>query len=265
MKIAFFDSGIGGITVLSEAVRLLPQSQFIYFADTANVPYGTKPKETVKKLVFESVEFIIQMQIDALVVACNTATSIAINDLRAKYKIPILGMEPAVKPAIQNNKSVKNKRILVVATPLTLKEEKYKNLVSTMDTENLIDSIPLPELVEYAENFEFSEDVILSYFNNKFGELDLSQYGTIVLGCTHFPFYMRQFQKYFGSGIDIIHGNNGTVRHLKNSLPLNPDHLVINPGKIEFYSSLKNNNEPERLEKYFNFYQNNQVSELILT
>ncbi|HMA69095.1 MAG TPA: glutamate racemase, partial [Candidatus Mcinerneyibacterium sp.] len=89
MKIGFFDSGMGGITVLSDAVNFLKPAEFIYYADTKNVPYGVKPKKEVKKLVFDSVDFLISKKIDILVVACNTATSVAIKDIRKKYDIPI--------------------------------------------------------------------------------------------------------------------------------------------------------------------------------
>ena len=129
MKIGFFDSGIGGITVLNEAIKQLPNEDYIYFADTDNTPYGVKPKDEVKKYILAAIDFIYAKGVDAIVIACNTATSIAIEDLREKYNIPILGMEPAVKPAIEKNHST-NKRVLVTATPLTLKEEKLKNLMT---------------------------------------------------------------------------------------------------------------------------------------
>ena len=101
MKIGFFDSGIGGLTVLKEAIKILPNEDYIYYADTVNAPYGTKLRETVRKHIFTAVEFLSTLGVDILVIACNTATSVAANELRSNYFFPIVGMEPAVKPAIE--------------------------------------------------------------------------------------------------------------------------------------------------------------------
>ena len=114
MKIGFFDSGIGGLTVLSEALKRLPNHEYLYYADTDHAPYGPKPKEEVREYVFKAIEFLVNEGAQIIVIACNTATSIAVSELRQKYSIPIIGMEPAVKPAIE---SVENstKRVLVLS------------------------------------------------------------------------------------------------------------------------------------------------------
>ena len=101
--IGVFDSGIGGLTVLKKIIEILPNEKYIYYADTDNVPYGTKPKDEVKKYINQAVEFLISKNVKAIVVACNTATSIAVKELREKYTIPIIGIEPAAKPAVENN------------------------------------------------------------------------------------------------------------------------------------------------------------------
>jgi glutamate racemase len=194
LKIGFFDSGIGGITVLREAIKILPKEDYFYYADTLHVPYGTKPKEQVKEYILEAVEYMANQGMKLLVVACNTATSIAIKDLREKYDFPIIGMEPAVKLAVEKNGS-DGRRILVLATPLTLKEEKFQNLVTKVDHKHIVDYLPLPELVEYAEKLEFRSSIIAPYLKGKFSCCDLDKYGTIVLGCTHFPFYYDIFRK----------------------------------------------------------------------
>jgi glutamate racemase len=134
MQIGFFDSGNGGITVLHDTLKVLPNEDYIYYADTLNVPYGNKPKDKVKKYILNATEFFIQQRAEEIVIAYNTATSIAIEELRAKYSIPIIGMEPAVKPAVEQNNNV-DKRVLVTATALTLKEEKLRNLITKLDNE----------------------------------------------------------------------------------------------------------------------------------
>ena len=122
--IGFLDSGVGGLSVLREAVRVLPAEDFIYFGDSANAPYGTKTVKEIRDLTFKAVENLMDYDIKALVVACNTATSVAIKELRNSFDIPILGMEPAVKPAVE---VTDKKRIMVIATPVTIREDKLKD------------------------------------------------------------------------------------------------------------------------------------------
>lgn len=215
MNIGFFDSGMGGLTVLRESLQVLPHENYLYFADSLNAPYGDKSRKALQVLIEDAVAFIAKQDIKALVVACNTATSVAIKDLRKQYTFPIIGMEPAVKPAVI---TTFNKRILVFATNLTLKEEKFKKLVAKVDTQNQVDYLPLQELVVFAENFQFDPKIILPYLQSKLASFDLEQYETIVLGCTHFPYFIPFIRKVVPAHIQIIDGNNGTIRHLRNQL-----------------------------------------------
>jgi glutamate racemase len=235
VKVGFFDSGIGGITVLHEALKVLPNENYIYYADTLNAPYGIKPKDIVKKHIFEAIEFMANQGVCAIVIACNTATSIAIDELRSKYRIPILGMEPAVKPAVENNKD-SNKRVLVTATPLTLSEEKLKNLISKVGNEEIIDLAPLPGLVELAEKFEFRNEIVMSYLGKELSKFKLENYGTIVLGCTHFPLFKDSFRSLLPRSTEIIDGAKGTVRNLVRIVGKDTQ-LNGKKGSITFYNS----------------------------
>ncbi|QHT60128.1 glutamate racemase [Paenibacillus lycopersici] len=217
MRIGFFDSGIGGLTVLAESLRRLPAKDYLYMADTLHVPYGTKPPEEVRKFIMASVGKMVEVGIDALVVACNTATSIAIQELRETYAFPIVGMEPAVKPAVEMNRAT-GRRVLVFATPLTLRQQKYGALLSRVDEERIVDSMPLPELVEYCEQLQFDEEIMRNYFIGKLAELDLDRYGIIVLGCTHYPYYTSILREVLPPHIGIVHGNAGTVKRLAAQL-----------------------------------------------
>ncbi|RNC29123.1 MAG: Glutamate racemase 2 [Candidatus Dichloromethanomonas elyunquensis] len=250
MRIGFFDSGVGGISVLHEALKQLPGENYIYYADSDHVPYGTKSKEEVKQFVFKAVEIMAEEGIKALVVACNTATSIAINDLRQQYRFPILGMEPAVKPAVEKNCS---KRILVTATPLTLREEKYQNLVSRLGHAYLVDGIALPELVEYAEKFIFDPKEIRPYLQTKLSGYDLTQYGTVVLGCTHFQFYRDGFTELFPKDTDIIDGSTGTINYLRKTLAERKMANQEGQGQICFYSSGKKIDQDQRYRDYLRY------------
>jgi glutamate racemase len=246
MQIGFFDSGIGGITVLYEAIKMLPNEDYIYYADTQNVPYGTKPKDEVKKYIFNAIDFIIKQGVKAIVVACNTATSVAIEELRVKYKIPLIGMEPAVKPAVEKNI---NKRILVTATALTLKEEKLQNLIAKLHCKYIIDLLPLSELVQFAERFEFDKQIILPYLQEQLSGYNLNDYDAIVLGCTHFLFYKDMFRKLLPSHINIIDGNIGTVKNLSRILKEKSSVNEGNGNIVYYNSGIKVEDESE-LDKY---------------
>lgn len=247
-KIGFLDSGFGGITVLSEALRQLPKENYIYYADIEHVPYGTKTKEEVRQYVFQAVEFMVSQGIKALVVACNTATSIAVRELRNMYEFPILGMEPAVKPAVQNGNG---KRVLVLATALTLREEKFHNLVQRVDQEHVVDYLPFPELVELAENMVFDYEKVIPVIKKKLDGYNLNNYKTFVLGCTHFPIYINAFKEVLPPFIDIIDGSEGTIRYLK--LLLEERHLIstnINGGNIIFFDSGRLIQNKDRLNTF---------------
>lgn len=231
--IGFFDSGIGGLTVLHESLKILPNERYIYFSDGDNAPYGTRPKEEVRALVLNAAKFIADQQVKALVVACNTATSVAIEDLRRVCDFPVIGMEPAVKPAVASGN---RKRVLVFATALTLKEEKFKNLVARVDKQQIVDYLPLQELVMFAENFDFDPAKINAYLKGKLSGFDLSKYSAVVLGCTHFLFFKKHIKQVLPPEIAIIDGNLGTVQHLKNKLGEN---LNSGPGDIRYFLSGK--------------------------
>lgn len=234
MVIAFFDSGIGGLTVLKHAIRELPNHDFMYYADTKNAPYGVKTKENVRKYVFEAVDFIAKHDIQALVVACNTATAVAINDLRRDYNFHIVGMEPAVKPAVIKNRG---KNILVLATSLTIKESRLESLISSVDKNNKTVKMEMDALVGFAESLDFNSVNVLKYIKEKLSGLQLAEFETIVLGCTHFVFYKKIIQEAVGDKIEIIDGNIGTVKNLKSILSR---HHVVNDkngGNIFYYLS----------------------------
>jgi glutamate racemase len=207
--------------------------------------------------VQSAVEEIMQNNVRALVIACNTATSIAADELRSKYDIPIIGMEPAVKPAVEMNRS-SSKRVLVFATALTLSQDKYHTLVTRIDEEHIVDSIPLPELVEYCESLNFDKRVIGDYFAHKLAGLDLNQYGTIVLGCTHYPYYKHLLREIVPAHIQLIDGSRGTVHRLRQVLLERhidqQSHLTAGPS-IRFMCSSHDQHYIDKLKTALDFYQ----------
>lgn len=248
MNIAVFDSGIGGMTVLQQIRKLMPNEDFLYYADTAHIPYGEKPKNELKTYIFEAVDFLVAHDIKALVVACNTATSAAIEDLRKNYSIPIIGIEPAVKPAVIESEPEK-KKVLVMATRLTLKEEKYHHLVEQIDKYDIVDPLPMPKLVEFAEAFDFNPDDIVPYLQKQLQPFDLNQYGTVVLGCTHFPIFKDIIEQQFPKETHVIDGSLGTALNLKRTLEA-LHQTGGGSGKITFFKSGVTVKDEETLALY---------------
>ncbi|MGO5064466.1 MULTISPECIES: glutamate racemase [unclassified Clostridium] len=213
--IGFFDSGVGGISVLKEAFKLLPKEDFLYYGDSKNAPYGTKKVEEVKTLTFNAIDFLMNKGIKALVVACNTATSVTINDLRKTYDIPVIGIEPALKPAVELKKSGK---IIIMATPMTLAEKKFANLMELYrETEN-IEPLPCPGLVEFIEGGKVSGEEIYNYLKDKFKKYNNEKISAIVLGCTHYPFIKETLREVIDNKAVIIDGSLGTSKELKRQL-----------------------------------------------
>lgn len=214
--IGIFDSGVGGISVLKKAIKILPNENYIYFGDSKNAPYGVKSVEEIKELTFEAIDILLSKGCKAIVVACNTATSAAIEDLRKKFKaIPIIGIEPAVRPAVNLNRKGK---ILIMATSITLAENKFNNLVEKCAMNSELVALPCPGLVEMIEEGIVEGKGIKDYLVNKFeGKID-KDISCIVLGCTHYPFIKEEIVSILGDEIPIIDGSEGTARELKRRL-----------------------------------------------
>jgi glutamate racemase len=214
--IGFFDSGVGGISVLKEAVKLLPNENFIYFGDSLNAPYGTKKVDEVKELTFKAVDFLLSKGVKAIVIACNTATSAAIDDLRNAYiDIPIIGIEPALKPAVELDRKGK---ILIMATPMTLAETKFNNLMKSYGETAEIVPLPCAGLVELIENGIVEGELVNSYLKNKLNPFLEGAISSVVLGCTHYPFIKNELSKILHTSTVIIDGSLGTAKQLKRQL-----------------------------------------------
>ena len=245
MNIGIFDSGIGGMTVLHEAMKTMPDENYIFYADTDHVPYGTKTKAEVISYVDEVMQFMLEQNCKAVVIACNTATAAAARLMREKYSIPIIGIEPAVKPAVEQSKG---KRIMVIATPLTIQEDKLKNLVARVDDTHLVDLLAFPRLVEFAERGEFESQELENYIRETLAPYDLSVYSEFVLGCTHFNYFKDSFAKLLPEDVHILDGSGGTVNQLKRVL--DEKHLLEeNQGTVRYFYSGRELLKQEELQR----------------
>jgi glutamate racemase len=212
--IGIFDSGMGGLTVLADAMKMLPNESFVYYGDFKNAPYGIKTKQEVLKLSEHICEILInKYHVKAIVIACNTATSAAVTNLRRKYTIPIIGMEPAVKPAIVLNNG---KKIAVMATEMTLKERKFNQLINRFENKNRIIKVPCSSLVKQIETIDFDQESLDQILNKCIPTIDSIE--SIVLGCTHFIFIKEYLNDKYEGQIKIFDGNIGTIKNLTNRL-----------------------------------------------
>lgn len=208
--IAVFDSGVGGISVLRHLVRLLPGEKFLYFGDSANAPYGTRPTPQVRDLTLAAVARLYSSYpIKALVLACNTATAAAVEALREAYPDRIiLGIEPALKLAADH---FPGGRIGVMATEVTLREEKFDTLLHRWDRSCTVTKIPAPGLVELVESGKAdtpeAEALLCRILGPYVGKLD-----ALVLGCTHFPFASAAISRVLGREVVLLDGGDGTAR-----------------------------------------------------
>lgn len=238
--LGFFDSGVGGLSVMKKAIEYMPWEDYIYFGDSINAPYGTKTVDEVKKLTFDAVEFLIGKGVKAVVIACNTATSAAIEDLRAHYKhIPIIGIEPALKPAVELSN---NGKIIIMATPMTLVEKKFKTLMEKYAKEAEIIPLPCAGLVELIESGVTDGDELISFLNDKFIDIDKDTISAVVLGCTHYPFVKSAIAKVLGDKALLIDGSEGTAKELRRRL--GKGGILGDKGKkgeITIYNSLQQN------------------------
>ena len=214
LKIAVFDSGVGGISVLKELMQLMPEEQYIYFGDSANAPYGTRTTEEVRVLTLNAAAMLCERGIKALVVACNTATAAAIELLREEYPdIVVIGIEPALKMATDR---FPRGHVGIMATQVTLREEKLEHLVGRFPDAK-VERIPAPGLVELVEQGKAespeAEELLRKILTPYLGQLD-----ALVLGCTHYPFVKAAVRKVLGEQVTIVDGGAGTARHTKRCL-----------------------------------------------
>ena len=235
MKIAFFDSGIGGLSVLHHAMKILPNEEFVFFADEDNVPYGTKPREAVMKFVNEAFKFLLTLDVKAIVVACNTATSVAVKEMRRRYELPIIGMEPAIKRALD---LYGDKRVLVTATPITINGEKIHLLIDRLGKRDIVDLLALPGLVDFAERQDFNSEAVTDYLREQLKPYNFKEYSSLVLGCTHFNYFKDTMRKLLPDNVQFVDGNEGTLKELMRRLDLSPANSIENlKPKVEYYFS----------------------------
>lgn len=237
LPIAVFDSGVGGISVLKELAHLMPNENYIYFGDSANAPYGTKSHDEIAHFTLDNIKKLADEGIKAVVVACNTATSVCIDKLRAIYTdIPVIGIEPALKPAVE---SKEDSTVLVMATPITLSEKKFNTLMESFKNSANIIKLPCPGLMELVEQGITEGKEMEAFLAECFADVNLEKIDSVVLGCTHYPFVKETIKKFLPHA-ELFDGGAGTARQLKRCLEEKGMLSDNKEGSVVFRNSLEN-------------------------
>ena len=218
--VGVFDSGVGGISVLAEMRRVLPNEDFLFYGDTAHAPYGTKRPEEVLGFVRGVMAHLENRGVKAVVIACNTATSVAAEELRRTCLMPIIGMEPALKPAHELRHGG---QILVLATPMTLRLPKFQRLMERYGEG--VEPLPCPGLMDLVEQEDFVQ--ARRYLQEHFAPFDMARVDAVVLGCTHYSFLRPVLRELLPENVPVLDGNQGTARQLARVLAARG---LLNPG-----------------------------------
>ena len=232
--IGVFDSGVGGISVLRHLKRLMPGEKYLYFGDSANAPYGSRSTEEVKLLTLAAAEKLTtEYKLKALVLACNTATAAAVKEVRSTYPdLIVIGIEPALKLAADH---FPGGRVGVMATEVTLREEKFDSLLHRFDENCTVCKIPAPGLVQLVEagkaGSEETETLLRTILGPYVGKLD-----ALVLGCTHYPFAAGAIARILGEKVTLLDGGDGTARETKRRLQA-ADLLEEGNGEVKIINS----------------------------
>lgn len=245
--IGVMDSGVGGISVLRHVHTLLPHEHIHYFADSAHAPYGNKSADDIKARCFAVADFLIEKQVKSLVVACNTATAAAIADMRTRYALPIIGMEPAVKPAAA---ATKNGVIGVLATVGTLQSAQFAALLESYGRHVKVVTQGCVGLVECIERGELDTPQTKALLRKYTAPLLAEGADTIVLGCTHYPFVKQAIQDIVGGHITLIDTGAAVAKQLKRQLE---EKNLLNPSTaradVQFWTNSTAENAAQVTEK----------------
>lgn len=238
--IGFIDSGVGGLTVVKEAMRQLPNESIYYVGDTARCPYGPRPKEQVLQFTWEMTQFLLRKDIKMLVIACNTATAVALEDIKKKLTIPVIGVIlPGSRAAI---KSTSNNRVGIIGTEGTVKSKMYESWIYSKDNQVQVTSLACPKFVPIVESNEYKSAIAKKVVAETLKPLKNKQLDTLILGCTHYPLLKPIIQNVMGEEVTLIDSGAETISEVSTIL----DYFKLaedsqsnkqNPAKRKFYTS----------------------------
>jgi glutamate racemase len=237
-----FDSGVGGLSILKEVRKLLPHEDLIYLADTAHCPYGTKPLQEIRRRTLEVTDYLVALGAKAIVVACNSACVAGLDQIREAHPgLPVIGVEPAIKPA---QTLTKNGKIGVLATQLTLNGERFSMLVEKYGEGIEVYTQPAPGLVELAEAGEADSAAAAKLIHQYLDPLLKEGVDTLVLGCTHFPFFRPLIERIGGPGLTVLDTGLAVARQTRRVLE---EKGLMNPGSRPGQERFLTSGDPEQV------------------
>ena len=237
--IGVFDSGIGGLTVVREIMRQLPNEKIIYFGDTARVPYGSKSKDTITRYSRQICRFLMTKEVKTIVVACNTATAYALDELEKEIDLPMIGvLKPGAKVAAE---TTKNGKVGVIATRATIGSESYTHYIKQINPEATVLGKACPLFVPLVEEGLLEDPVTDEIAMRYLSELKDEEIDTLILGCTHYPLIRKTIGRTMGDGVTLVNPAYETARELKEQLAmrnlLNEEKVDLGTNKYQFYVS----------------------------
>jgi len=245
-SIGMFDSGLGGLTVMRQLLKVLPQEQFIYYGDTARLPYGEKSRETIIRYSLENADFLLTQQIKLLVVACSTASSFALEQLQQHLDIPVIGMiEPGADIALR---STKTGRIAILGTKGTIRSDAYKNAILARNPEAMVTSLACPLFAPLVEEHFLDHPATSLIIQEYLKPLKGQRIDTILLGCTHYPLLKDLICAEMGDDVMVIDPAMSCAEKVSSTLNQNslhkPEEQVIGTTEHRFFVS----DDPEKFQ-----------------
>lgn len=256
--IGVFDSGIGGLTVVKELMQILPKENIIYFGDTARVPYGTKSEKTIREFSIQNTKFLLSQNVKAIVIACNTSTAIALNDIQLIANLPVVGViNPGSVAAVE---STKNKRIAVIGTTATISSSAYEREIKSIDASIEVYGKACPLFVPIVEEGWFNHKI--AYLAAEEYLLELKKYSidTLVLGCTHYPLLKDTIQKVIGEKVKLIDSGVETAKVVKKILEEND---LLNQSELKPYYKFFVSDLPLQFKKVGEMFLGKKIENLI--
>jgi glutamate racemase len=241
--IGIFDSGLGGLTIFKEVRRILPKENIIYFGDTAHVPYGSKSKETVTKYSLNIARFLGDKNIKLILIACNTASALALPAVRKQAKVPVLGViAPGAKGAA---KATKNKKIIVLGTEATVNSKAYVKQLSKINKKIKVTQFACPLFVPLIEEGFLKDNVTDLVIEKYLAPVKKLKADTIILGCTHYPVIKESISNFLGKGVTLIDSAEEIAKEAKELMAEKNMLKKTGPAKVQIYAS----DSPARFSK----------------
>lgn len=255
--IGFFDSGIGGLTVLKEVFSVLPEENTLYLGDTARVPYGIRSAETVIRYSFENTDFLVSKGVKLLVIACNTASAVSLEEIKKRLHVPVIGViEPGSRAAVR---ATRNKKIGVIGTEATINSSAYSRTIRQMDSSIEVFGLPCPLFVPLVEE-GFTDDEVAEMVAERYLK-GLMEKGidTLVLGCTHYPLLKGVISRLMGDGIVLIDSAKETALEIRDTLVRDGmlSGTIMEPSRMFFVTDA-----PERFVRVGERFLGNKIEHI---